>query len=236
MHIDREWSISFDEQRYISAQGESFLRLLKNPDLLGTFQEALTEIKQLIEPVACWDRFPIREICHEKLVLADGTEIGDGTVVSALNGASELIAAICTIGSAADARIEMYQANKELFKAAILSDLAAWGVDMVRQQLCRRLEENFRQEGLKVSAPLSPGESKWSIRDQKVIFTLLDASQIKVSLNESMVMSPAKSLSLIMGMGTQLAMVEGATHCDFCTMKKRCLRWRLQPNVEPSTV
>src|SRR5512139_275196 len=128
MHIDREWFISFDEQRYILAQGESFLRLLKNPDFLGTFHEALTEIKQLIEPVACWDRFPIREICRDKLVLADGTQIGDGTVVSAFNGASELIVAICTIGSAADARIEMYQANKELFKAAILSDLAAWGV------------------------------------------------------------------------------------------------------------
>ncbi len=63
-----------------------------------------------------------------------------------------------------------------------------------------------------------------------MIFSLLDASQIKVSLSPSMVMSPVKSLSLILGIGSQPVGVEGASNCDFCTIKDRCAYQRLRPH------
>ncbi len=230
MHIKRDWSITFDEEEYMALMGASFGRLLKNPGKLDTFHAALKDIEEAIEPVACWDRFPIQKFLHEKLVLANGVRIGGGPVVSVIGGAEELIVAVCTVGAAVDRLIEEAQQARQLFRALLLNDMAAWAVDMVRQKLCRGFEDDAREGEFHVSAPLSPGESVWSVEDQAVIFSLLDASQIQVSLSPSMVMSPIKSLSLILGVGSQPLGVEGASNCDFCTIKERCAYHRPRPH------
>ena len=232
MEIRRDWPISFDEGAFVAAQGGSFARLLQQPAKLDTFREALAAVQQAIEPAACWASFPIQKILHEKLVLANGVRIGGGPVVAVVGGAEELIVAVCTVGPAADRLVKEAQQARQLFKAMLLSDLASWAVDTIRQGLCLWLEEQAHEQGLRVSAPLSPGESVWSVADQAVIFSLLDTRQIGVSLSPSMVMTPIKSLSLIIGVGSQPMGVEGASNCDFCTIKERCNYRAQRGNVQ----
>jgi hypothetical protein len=232
MEIKRDWSISFDEAAFIAAQGGSFARVLQQPAKLDTFREALAAMQAAIEPAACWASFPIQKILHDKLVLANGVRIGGGPVVSVVGGAEELVVAVCTVGPAADRLAREAQQARQLFKAMLLSDLASWAVDIIRQELCLRLEREAQAQGLRVSAPLSPGESVWSVADQTVIFSLLDTAQINVSLSPSMVMTPIKSLSLIMGIGSQPMGIEGASNCDFCTIKERCNYRAKRGNVQ----
>lgn len=222
MQIKRDWSIHLDEANYIAMQAESFGKLLANPQRLSTFRQAIVDVERLIQPAACWDFFPITKILHEKLVLADGTRLGGGPVVEVMAGAAELIVAVCTIGAAVDRLIDVAQKERQLFQAMILHELGAWAVDIVRQEWCRLLEDELQAKGLRVSAPLSPGESAWSVKDQAVIFSLLDADQIGVSLSDSMVMTPIKSLSMIMATGPDPIGVEGASNCDFCSIKAWC--------------
>jgi hypothetical protein len=222
MQIRQDWPIKFSEAQYIALQGGSFEKLLQHPERLKTFREAIREVEQQAEPVACWDFFPIEQVMHDKLILAGNVRLGGGPVVSVVGGAAELMIAVCTAGPAIDRLIKAAQEQRQLFRMMILHDLGAWAVDMVRQELCHQLEQDLQQQGLRTSALLSPGESAWSVKDQAVIFSLLDASQIGVSLSPSMVMSPLKSLSLIMGTGPNPMGVEGASNCDFCTLKERC--------------
>jgi hypothetical protein len=236
MPIRQDFIISFDEQEYIRLHDEGFQRLLKQPSRQAAFQDMVAEIKAAIRPAAVWDRFPIQAIQHEKVLLANGTKLGGGPVVTVIGGAEELIVAVCTIGAEADKRIQSYQQRKELFRALLLDELASWAIDMVRQELCRWLEAGLKGQGLRVSAPLSPGESIWSVTDQRIIFKLLDTSPIQVSLSESMIMYPLKSLSLILGTGHRPMGVEGATNCDFCSIKERCAYRRLRPDPHPSLV
>ena len=98
----------------------------------------------------------------------------------------------------------------------------------MRQQLCRQVEDDAIGRELHASASLSPGESEWSVAEQAVIFSLVDAREIGVTLTESLVMSPVKSLSLIMGIGPGPLGVEGASNCDFCTIRERCSYRRLR--------
>ena len=222
MYTKSDWSISISEEQYLAAQPESFAHLLSNPNLLTAFREALTEVRGVVEPRACWDRFPITGIRHDRLLLGDGTKIGGGPVVAVVAGAEELVVAVCTIGDGADRLMDTAQKAKQFFRAMVLHEMTSWMVGLLRQELCQHLERTFRQEGLRVSASLSPGESVWSVKDQAVIFSLLDPGKIGVTLNQAMVMSPSRSVSLIMGVGKQPIGVEGASNCDFCTMKDRC--------------
>lgn len=222
MQIKRDWPIRFNEAHYIALQGGSFEKLLQHSERLDAFREAISEVEQQAEPAACWDFFSIEKVLHDKLVLSGGVRLGGGPVVSVVGGATELMAAVCTIGPTVDRLIKEAQDQRQLFRMMILHDLGAWAVDMVRQELCHQLEQNLQQQGLRTSAPLSPGESAWSVKDQAAIFSLLDTGRIGVSLSPSMIMSPLKSLSLIMGAGPNPMGVEGASNCDFCTIKERC--------------
>jgi hypothetical protein len=233
MYIKNDWTITFDEEQFITFHGDSFARLLQNPARREALRRAVAEMSEAIQPAACWDTFPIQKIMHEKLVLANGVRIGGGPVAPVIGGAEALMVAICTAGPAADRVIAAAQKQKELFKTMILNDLAAWAVDTVRQQLCLQFEMETHRQGLRTSTPLSPGESVWPIKEQAILFSLLDAGQIGVSLSPSMVMTPLKSLSMIMGFGAQPMGVEGASNCDFCSIKERCNYRRLRPAPQP---
>jgi hypothetical protein len=226
MQIKRDWTITLDEQRIRQEMGQSLARVLRTPRLLAVLQEELVEAQQLIEPAACWDTFPVREVRHEKLVLGDGTKIGGGPVAAVVGGADDLVVAVCTVGSRITEQVDAYSREKDLFRGMMLSDLASWAVDLVRQELCEWIEEDAKGRGLHVSTPLSPGESVWPVSEQATIFSLVDAGRIGVTLSPSMIMRPLKSLSLIMGIGSRAMGSEGGTNCDFCTIRDRCAHRR----------
>jgi hypothetical protein len=226
--IRRDFELEFDREKYIQVHGESFARLMARPDIQAIFEEVLVEAKDIIRPAAVWESFPIEEFLHEKIVLGGGVKIGGGPVVAVLRGADNMIAAVCTLGSGIDRKLSYYQQVGEMLRAILLDELATWALDLVRLQLCLGLEKDLQARGLRTSAPLSPGESTWSIKDQRVIFDLLDASEIGVTLNDSLLMIPIKSLSLIMGSGSQPLGVEDASNCDFCSLKERCRYHKLR--------
>jgi len=228
MPIRRDWDIRFDTERYLAQVGGNLPRLLARPDVRADWEAALADARALVEPAAVWEVFPIREFRHERVILADGTRIGGGPVVTVVAGATELAVGVCTAGAAVSRRISEYQRNGHRLRAMFLDDLGSWAVDQVRQQLCRAIEADAVGRGRRASASLSPGESEWSVGDQAVIFSLLDARPIGVTLNESLVMSPIKSLSLIIGIGPGPLGVEGASNCDFCTIRERCAQRRLR--------
>jgi hypothetical protein len=228
MQIKRDWMITLDEERITREMGQSFVRVLKTPKLLTVFQEELAEAQQLVQPAACWDSVPVREVRHEKVVLANGAKIGGGPVAAVVGGADDLVVGVCTVGSHISERVDFYTRAKDLFRGMVLSDLASYAVDLVRQGLCELVENEAYRKGLHVSTPLSPGESEWSVREQATIFSLVDASEIGVTLTSSMVMRPLKSLSLVMGVGPRPMGSEGGASCDFCTIRDRCAHRRVR--------
>jgi cobalamin-dependent methionine synthase I len=149
-----------------------------------------------------------------------------------LRGAEELIVAVCTIGPTVDEHVRDYQSQKDHFKAMMLDEVASWAVDQVRQGLYQDLEAELQAKGWRASTMLSPGESAWSVDDQRVIFEILNTSSIGVSLTDSCMMIPLKSLSMIMGIGNQPMGVEGLTNCDFCSMQDKCRYYQVRAGVQ----
>jgi hypothetical protein len=231
MQIKRDWEITLDEQRISREMGQSLARVLKTPKLLAVFREELMEARQLIEPAACWNTLPVREIRHEKVILANGARMGGGPVAAVIGGADDLVIGVCTVGAPISQRVDAYTREKDLFRGMVLSDLASYAVDLVRQGLCELVEEEANRNGLHVSTPLSPGESEWPVSEQATLFSLVDAGEIGVTLSPSMVMRPLKSLSLIMGVGSRPMGSEGGTSCDFCTIRDRCAHRRTRPEA-----
>jgi hypothetical protein len=222
MDVKRDWNVEIDREQMLQTQGPGLQRLLARPGMEEQFEHLMQEARALIAPAACWDHFPIHEVRHDHLLLDGKVRIGGGPVPMVVGGAEELLVGVCTVGPALDARSNEYKQAGDMLSAVLLDDMGSWAVDMVRLEMCNQWTESAEAMGWRTSASLSPGESEWSIKDQSVIFSLLDTAQIGVSLSPSMLMQPLKSLSLIMGRGAQPMGVEGASNCDFCSMRDRC--------------
>ena len=222
MTVARDWKIELDETEILKNQGGALSRILAKDSGRRSWREALVEARDLVQPAAVWDCIPVKEIRHERVFLAGGSSFGGGPVATVVAGASDLVMAVCTVGNAISIRIKEHQRARRLLTGVFLDELGTWAVDVLRRELCRRLQDQAAAAGLRVSTSLSPGESEWPLDDQAVIFAALDAARIGVSLSPTMVMAPLKSLSLIMGRGSQPLGREGGNHCDYCAMKARC--------------
>jgi hypothetical protein len=71
-----------------------------------------------------------------------------------------------------------------------------------------------------------PGQEGWPIQQQKVLFECLNTDGIGVSLTNSYLMIPRKSVSFVIGMGPDMR--PDAVACDFCSKRNRC-PWRVEP-------
>jgi hypothetical protein len=222
MHITHDFTLAFDMDEYVSFHGQQYARLLARPAVRAEVESVFAEVGDVVRPAACWDVFPIQGFVHDRVRLAGGATLGGGPVVEVVCGAEALALAVVTVGPAVDERIRQLSAERQRFQALVLDELASWAVDQVRQQLYAQMSAAFQARGWRTSTFLSPGESAWSVREQRIFFKLLDASQIGVSLNDSYLMTPLKSLSLMCGAGSQPLGVEGLTNCDFCSIKDRC--------------
>ena len=222
MEITHDFRLNFDLDKYASFRGEQFARLLARPAVRGQVESVFAEAASLMAPAACYDVVAIEKFLHDRIRLAGGVMLGGGPVVEVIGGAEALAVAVVTVGSVVDERLKQMQEAGQRFQALVLDELASWAVDQVRQQLYDLLCSTFTARGWRTSTFLSPGESAWSVRDQRAIFKLVDAGAIGVSLSPGFVMTPMKSLSLVCGGGSQPLGVEGLTNCDFCSIRDRC--------------
>jgi len=216
--VTSDFQLAFDEDAFLKLHGPG----LERPVLRSRLARLLDEAGALAAPAACYRAYAVERVLHERLELAGGTRIGSGPVASVVAGAEELYVALCTIGPALDGRIREYQARGQHFEMLMLDEIGSWAVDQVRQQLYESIQAQVAGHGWRTSSPLSPGESTWPMREQRIIFKLLDATQVGIELGPSDMMSPIKSLSLIFGAGSREMGSEGLTNCDFCSIQERC--------------
>jgi hypothetical protein len=214
----------FNKDAIIAQQGKGGQRLMARPKMAAVFDEVLQEVPNYVTPMGVWGSFPITGLHHDKIVLENGLKIGGGPVAEVFTGASELIVGVVTIGGLMDQKISESQHPEkgEMLRALFLDSLASHAVGQVRNQLIKRLKNQYLQMGKHVSVELSPGESDWTINEQAVLFHLLDTTSIGVRLNESMLMIPMKSISFAFAIGDGELGVEKGSHCQWCLMKDKC--------------
>ena len=192
------------------------------PGLRRRLAAVVDELEAVAAPAACYEAYPIERILHERLELAGGTRIGCGQLTSVVAGAEELYVAVCTLGAELDGRIRVHRDEHRYLEMLLLDELGSWAIDQVRTQLYERARAEQAERGRHLSSPLSPGESAWPIREQRIVFRLLDGSKIDVTLGAGDLMRPLKSLSLAFGAGAASMGTEGLTRCHFCSIRDRC--------------
>jgi hypothetical protein len=227
MPILNHWEISLTTDQVLRAQGaDPEVIRLRRPSFIKSTDEAIVKGKYLIHPVVLYEKFPVKGLIHERLELIpnqanQGKPYLSGQLIAQhLARAQVLIVMLCTIGSELDENVSSF------FKIDPMSGLALDGVgsaavEDLAIQACNYFEAQARAEGLNTTMPLNPGMVGWPLdQGQPQIFSLLDSDQIQISLNESCMMMPNKSLSMVLGVGDDVSAI--GSPCDYCSLNGVC--------------
>ena len=159
------------------------------------FEECRREAEEKLTYKVCWDRFPVK-------IAGDTLDFGFGKVESAdlkknLDGCGEVIIFAATVGLEIDRLIRKYTRLSPA-KALFLQGIGAERIE----SLCDAVNAEWKEAYQQLRPRFSPGYGDLPLEMQKDIFRVLDCPRkIGLTLNESLLMSPSKSVTAIIGIG-----------------------------------
>jgi hypothetical protein len=196
-----------------------------SPAVVAVAEEVLAEAQSLLAPAALYTRLPVRAVEHEQILLDGGAVFAGPLATRVLAGASEAVAAVCTIGPALEERSAALFAAGYPLQGLAMDGAGTAAIRLVAGAVGVRICDEATDRGLSVGMSADPGQEGWPITQQRVLFGLLPAEQIGVHLTDSCLMLPRKSVSFVVGLGPDMR--ADAVPCDFCSKRERC-RWSRQ--------
>ena len=217
----RDWSLDTaveDVLRMQAANPDEIMR--RNPALVRAAEKACEQGAPLLQPQVVFRVIQVNSLRHERLTLEEGFGLEGKLLLDHLKSASYVVFAVCTVGAGVENLAKAQFKQDPIFSLA-LEGFGSAIVERLVTEFCTIVDRKARDLGFSSSIPLSPGMIGWSVDvGQKQIFDTLETNRIGVELTESSMMLPVKTISLLLGVGTEMD-ADGST-CDYCNMRERC--------------
>jgi hypothetical protein len=181
--------------------------------------EALAESKNKIEIRA---GYRITDVQHSKEDLV-GLTIGgkyfdlQKIVTGALKKSENILLFCVSIGSGMETESKKLIAGGDLVLGYIYDVAASVAVEACADALHDHIKEKMMLAKSKVTNRYSPGYCNWKVNEQHLLFSQLPHNFCGISLNDSALMTPIKSISGIIGVGEKVKYSEYS--CSVCNMK-----------------
>lgn len=171
----------------------------ETPELKELLDSTLAEIQFLNAGKVCWTEFPI---AAQDGCLDLGFAISDSTSLRRnLNGCESIILFGATLGLGLDRLIIRYSRTSPA-RALLLQAIGAERIEGLCDSFCETIRYDAEKQGLYPVPRFSPGYGDFPLDLQQDIFRVLDCPRkIGLTLNDSLLMSPSKSVTAIVGLG-----------------------------------
>ena len=159
----------------------------------------------------------------ENTVMFDFASVKSENLAKHLCGCKSAVVFAATVGVEIDRLISKYGRISPL-KALIFQAIGAQQIEGLCDAFSADMASEFAKDGLYPIPRFSPGYGDLAIDFQREIFKALDCpKQIGLTLNDSLVMSPSKSVTAIMGLSDR-PIIHTKNKCDDCDNSDCCYR------------
>lgn len=154
--------------------------------------------------------------CSQNLLDLGFTVTDSAKLMRHLSGCTKLILFAATIGLAPDRLITRY-GKLSPTKALCFQAIGAERIESLCDAFCDKIALNYASKGFATKPRYSPGYGDFPISMQREVFKALDCPRrIGVSLNDSLLMSPSKSVTALIGLEPLSAdCCSASSNCDF---------------------
>ena len=138
----------------------------------------------------------------DKSLTIGGVRFFTGRIIFAHLRKAEAVALfLCTAGDEIGRRIRKYMSGIDLLKGYVYdvagSEIVEAAADLIQEKLRVLMEE----KGLGITNRFSPGYCGWDVSEQHKLFSLHPSNFCGITLTDSALMQPVKSVSGIIGIG-----------------------------------
>jgi hypothetical protein len=145
-------------------------------------------------------RFRIEDRTPQTTILSDGSRLDSVRLSRMLTKSNEILLMAGTAGPEITERINMEMEKGDAAAAVVLDAVASVSADMILDWVMEMFNRLLVKEGRRLTRRRqSPGFGDLLLSNQEIIFRLLDLERLKLNLNESMMLSPEKSVLAIAG-------------------------------------
>lgn len=196
--METVYSLSFKEpsinkkeiMRYMSSQGGG-------DEILGLVDECLAEVREMLQYKVCYTILTTET--DSNIISLPCGQIASRNLAKNLSGCDKAIIFAATIGIGIDRLISKYSRLSPA-KALCLQAIGAERVEALCNDFCEKMESEFQGKGESLRPRFSPGYGDLPLETQKMIFSLLDCpKRIGVTLGDTLLMSPSKSVTAFIG-------------------------------------
>lgn len=232
MPVLREVEVTIDADAVLRGQGADPAAIRsRRPQLVEIAERALEKGQPLLKPTVLYRTLTVESVRHERLSLGGGGVLKGQLIAQHLAQATQVVAMLCTIGADLEEYVSVTMATN-MSHAIALDGVGSAAVEALSNWACKQVENWAADQGMQTTIPLSPGMIGWTVAEgQPQVFSLLDGEDIGITLTDHALMLPRKSLSMVLGVGSDLN--TGGKVCDICAMQETC---RYQHHYDPTIV
>lgn len=193
-------------------------------DIESIFISVQKEIENIATPMYGYKVLKNENSSDNKLRLG-GIELNVGALISSyLNKAEEFIIFVATVGKEYEEYMKRLSDSNDIVKSFFADLIGSAIAEHIGSIIYEEVCEMQNQKGFTTSYSYSPGYCDWPLSDQAALFSLFPPNPCGITLTDSHLMLPIKSISGILGSGREVK--KNPHNCAICNMKN-CFRKKM---------
>ena len=182
-------------------------------------REAAQTVRLLAEGVGSIRYYPYDSTTHTIIAESGDLSLTSDAICRHLAEAEEVAVMAVTVGSAVEEAIDSAFSAGEYSRALLLDAAATTATEACADYLNRTVTAEAKKRGLYTAFRFSPGYGDWDITVQDDIVRLSEGDSIGITVTESSMLIPRKSVTAVIPLRAQKA--EALAHgCSACTYQK----------------
>jgi len=186
-------------------------------DIRNMVDSMLISIREVCKPSYCYLIKEVEEI--DKLgITIDGIRFTTGKIIASyLDQAEKIAFFVATAGKEYEAWLKTLHEEGDIWNMFLADIIGSEIAEATARAVGEDLEKYARLNGSNISNSYSPGYCGWTVKEQQKLFSFFPSPPCGVTLTDSSLMLPIKSVSGIIALGKQIE--KKAYGCDICMMK-----------------
>jgi hypothetical protein len=194
------------------------------PEIESLIKELLASLEShhLLEPAAAYEYYPVTGMSGSQISLEGNKAVHGPALPATFPEAKDLAVIIGTIGPKLEKQASDYTKNGQALRGMMLDGIGSAAVDKLIPEVLKLIAAETAQRGYEISSPISPGMPGLAITEQWNLLELAKADEIGVSLTQSGILVPRKSVSMVIGIGPRMTRWTQAEVCARCSLRNTC--------------
>ena len=167
-------------------------------DVSGLMEKAADEMAAIMKPQAVFEVFDLTVGLESEISFAD-VSLHSRDLSRNLAGCSKVALLAATLGPQVDALIRRHSSTDPVY-ASILQATGPMYIEELVDLVNEEIKKIAASQGLKTKPRYSPGYGDVSLEVQKDFFRLLPCTRIGLTLMDTLIMAPEKSVTAFVGL------------------------------------